>query len=337
MLASWADAQEPLLTRGARVRLTLKTPRESRVARFEELTDTTLVLSVNSSARVVPLSNIERIEWSQGRKPGILGGVVGFLVGGALGGVAGCAANRDSYGVFCGGQSDTKVAVGTAIGGIAGAALGAYLGRHDRWTVVALPRRSRDIDTEFLGPDSGRVERLKAHGQVIEQNGVVVWAPPEMPSAWLHALSDTLSRGIRAARELVGSVAPWSRLGNRRITYYISPDPFISHATGKATVFLPWWRVRNGTAPYKYETLHELLHPPAPYWPEEFTDSIASREIEKNTPLWLIEGLPDYLAARIEAEQGLREGDVFNNGGTAGVDRSCRERERSDTRNVIER
>ena len=146
LCASWAAAQDAPLVPGARVRVTLRTPPQSLVARFDALTDTTLALAGNSSPRVIPLSNVERIEWSRGRKPGVLGGVVGFLVGGALGGVAGCAANRDSYGVFCGGQSDTKVAVGTALGGIAGAALGAYLGRRDRWTPLALPRRSRDID-----------------------------------------------------------------------------------------------------------------------------------------------------------------------------------------------
>jgi hypothetical protein len=147
--ASWAAAQESLLEPGARVRVTLRIPPQSQVARFEALTDTTLLLSGSSAARVIPLSNIERIEWSSGRKPGVLGGVIGLLVGVAVGGAAGCAANRDSYGVFCGGQSDTKVAVGAAIGGIAGAALGAYLRRRDRWTPVALPRRSPDIDAEF--------------------------------------------------------------------------------------------------------------------------------------------------------------------------------------------
>jgi membrane associated rhomboid family serine protease len=69
----------------------------------------------------------------------VVGGVVGFLAGAVLGGVIGCAANRDSYGVFCGGQDDTKVFVGAALGGVAGGAVGALLFRRERWTVIAGP------------------------------------------------------------------------------------------------------------------------------------------------------------------------------------------------------
>jgi hypothetical protein len=61
------------------------------------------------------------------RRPSVVGGVVGFVLGAAAGGLVGCAANRDSYGVFCAGQNDTKVFVGAAIGGIAGATAGALI------------------------------------------------------------------------------------------------------------------------------------------------------------------------------------------------------------------
>lgn len=113
-----------------------------RIARFEAFTDSTLVVSANASSDIIPLTVVQRLESSR-RAPNALTGAIGLLTGVALGGVAGCAANRDSYGVFCGGQSDTKVAVGAAVGGIAGAALGAFLFRRERWSPVELPRGSR--------------------------------------------------------------------------------------------------------------------------------------------------------------------------------------------------
>ncbi|HET6763371.1 MAG TPA: hypothetical protein VFH27_06855 [Longimicrobiaceae bacterium] len=60
----------------------------------------------------------------------VVGGVAGFVVGAAAGGALGCLANRDDYGVFCGGQDDTKVFVGAALGAAVGAALGAVIFRH---------------------------------------------------------------------------------------------------------------------------------------------------------------------------------------------------------------
>lgn len=79
-----------------------------------------------------PAWDVDQQEASGGTRLSVLGGVGGFVLGAAVGGALGCAANRDDYGVFCGGQDDTKVYVGAAIGAVAGAALGAYLFRGNR-------------------------------------------------------------------------------------------------------------------------------------------------------------------------------------------------------------
>lgn len=63
------------------------------------------------------------------RRPNLLAGAIGLVVGAAAGGALACLDNRDDYGVYCGGQNDTKVAVGAALGGVAGAAAGAFLFR----------------------------------------------------------------------------------------------------------------------------------------------------------------------------------------------------------------
>jgi hypothetical protein len=81
---------------------------------------------------VVPHVTLDRIEAATARRPSVAGGVAGAVVGAVAGGVVGCMANRDDYGVFCGGQSDTKVAIGAIIGAGIGAYIGARLFARDR-------------------------------------------------------------------------------------------------------------------------------------------------------------------------------------------------------------
>jgi hypothetical protein len=129
---------------GARVRVTTSIPaREVQTGTFQARTDTELVLNAKSVPVSVPLASITQLELSSGRKPSVVGGVVGLMLGVAAGAAVACDANRDSYGVFCGGQSDTKIAVGATIGGLAGASLGAFLFRRERWSPIELGRLSR--------------------------------------------------------------------------------------------------------------------------------------------------------------------------------------------------
>jgi len=142
--AASAQAAAPLEP-GMRVRVTVR-PSAVQIARFASLTSTELLLTARDSTRVIPLATIERLEASQGRSPGVLAGVVGALVFSGIGGVVACTANRDSYGVFCAGQDDTKIVIGAVLGGLVGGTLGAVLFRRDRWVVVDLTRlRSPDF------------------------------------------------------------------------------------------------------------------------------------------------------------------------------------------------
>lgn len=136
------DAHAPITD--ARLRVTTEHPLlRVDIGTYQTLTDTTLVLSRGPARITLPLAGITRVEVSRGRKPSIVGGVVGFLVGAVAGGALACAANRDDYGVFCGGQDDSKVILGAAVGGVVGAGAGALLFRRERWRVTDLgPLRS---------------------------------------------------------------------------------------------------------------------------------------------------------------------------------------------------
>ena len=127
------------LARGARVRVTTFDPDAApSTGVFERWTGSALLIYDQDEALTIPFDDIDILEVSEGRRYSTGGVIVGGLLGVAAGGAAGCAANRDDYGVFCGGQSDTKVFVGAALGAAAGAALGAVLFRSERWTAVPL-------------------------------------------------------------------------------------------------------------------------------------------------------------------------------------------------------
>ena len=68
-----------------------------------------------------------QIELDSDRSWSVTGAVVGAVAGAAVGVALGCLANRDSYGVYCGGQSDTKLVIGGLLGAGAGAWIGAVL------------------------------------------------------------------------------------------------------------------------------------------------------------------------------------------------------------------
>ena len=122
---------------GARVRITVVSPRlQTQVGSWRGYRDSTLRLEAGGTVVMIPMRSVARIEQSRGRKPGVAGGVVGLVLGAAAGGALGCLANRDDYGVFCGGQSDTKVVLGAAVGAAGGAVLGAMLFRRERWMPV---------------------------------------------------------------------------------------------------------------------------------------------------------------------------------------------------------
>ena len=143
LLGSTVSAQAPLRD-GSRLRVTpvsMSTP--AQIVQFQALNDSALVVLSGGSSRMIPLRDISRLEQSAGRKPNIVTGAVGLLLGAAIGGVVACADNRDSYGVFCAGQNDTKIAVGAVIGGITGGALGAFLFRRERWNAVDLRSQPR--------------------------------------------------------------------------------------------------------------------------------------------------------------------------------------------------
>lgn len=180
---------------------------------------------------------------------------------------------------------------------------------------------------DWWSDDSTRVAFVIAHGQARHYPQAVIWAPTDsLDPAWLSSFEDSLNTSLAALRRLIGGPYAWQRIGARPVVYFFSPGRFISHATGQDTVFIAIRHIQRGWAPFLHEAAHELLSPPAPFLPYEYPDSIAGEALAARFPFWLNEGLPDYLAQVIVQQTGFREGDVFEVGGLARVDSTCRVR-----------
>jgi hypothetical protein len=209
-----AQAAAPLQA-GARVRVAVHGPDPRwRVGTLGAVADTVLVLRTSRGSLTIPARDVVRLQASRGTGPSVLGGVVGVLLGGAAGGAGGCLANRDDYGVFCGGQRDTRVVLGAVLGGAAGAVVGAVALRRERWQAAdwppGRPREPPEVDTDRPG-------RRGASTLVGLCSPETVWKrhPGRLPSAG-HAADPGLTaptppRGLAGANWVRGRYAPRAR------------------------------------------------------------------------------------------------------------------------------
>jgi hypothetical protein len=170
--------------------------------------------------------------------------------------------------------------------------------------------------------DGARIEALAKGGRRIEGAHMVVWHPPSLLPSDADRILRRLDPAIAALWTRVGT-HDWQAVPKGRITFYLSDDSFVSHASGRGAVFVPMARVIDGRAPYLHEATHELLAStrvdPAP--------SAGAPPVRR--PLWLTEGLPDYVAQLVATEIGMTEEGPFASGGLSGADRVCAERART--------
>ncbi len=180
---------------------------------------------------------------------------------------------------------------------------------------------------ETIGPrenDSERVAYLTENGVRVEVGRVVVWLPPDtLSSAERRSLVERLSRGLEAVEGFTYGPRRWQRFRRPRVEYYFHPSRFGSHANPDGWVFIPFELLQDGRAPILHETTHALLNPPAPYLPEEYADEEEARAAYASWPLWLTEGLTDYIAKTVSAQTGIPEGDVFDLGSADEMDSGC--------------
>jgi hypothetical protein len=164
----------------------------------------------------------------------------------------------------------------------------------------------------FNERDSLGIVNLHASGIRIADKNVVAWFPKDsLSEKRMRELVDTFNLGIKAATEFINSPLPWQvhQFGSP-YTFYFPPDSFVSHASLKGFVFIPFWRIKNGKAPWLHEVLHEMLNTKTGNWVHP---NMSEEEADKLVPLWLTEGLADYISIKASALKRLAVFDVFSN------------------------
>ena len=160
-----------------------------------------------------------------------------------------------------------------------------------------------------------RAAWLQAHGRTVSRPHIVLIAPADsVTDAWQQALADSLDRGVAAIRRLIGGPYPWQAIGDRRVTFYLSPERgFPTHPTRAGiesvpdAVFATLERARRGTALFFREGSIELLLP-APA--ARRADTTGAR-----FPNWLFwYGIGGYLAHTVADAEGLHEESISDGG-----------------------
>jgi hypothetical protein len=188
----------------------------------------------------------------------------------------------------------------------------------------AQPAPQPAVPIDWSADDATRVVDLTATGERREGAHVILFTPRgALEDAQEAELLERLDKGVKALRDVVGP-HDWQVVKDQKISYYICPDRFVSHASGRAAVFIPIVRVQDGRAPFLHEAGHELLATFSR--PAGATDPAQRERILSSRPLWLGEGLADYVGQTAASRAGVTEGDVFDIGGLAGADAACRER-----------
>lgn len=167
--------------------------------------------------------------------------------------------------------------------------------------------------------DSIHIVSLIKNGIEIKRGKAICWFPKDsMSTRRMNGIADTLNIGITAAEKFIrGSLPARLPLTGTAYTFYFRTDSFISHASMAGFVSIPFWRIKEGKAPWLHEALHEMLTAGEIKW---FSKSITEEFFMKNMPLWLSEGLPTYITIKVSQQNSLPWFDVFSRSVNPNVD-----------------
>ncbi len=167
--------------------------------------------------------------------------------------------------------------------------------------------------------DSLNIIYLVNNGIKISDRKVIAWFPKDsLSEKKMYEITDTINAGIAGAEKLINAPLAWqAQQPNEPYTFYFRSDRFISHASGAGYISIPFWRIKEGKSPWLHEAMHEMLHPKTGSW---VSTDITEKEWSENMPLWLFEGLPDYISLQVSMSKNLPWFDVFSNSSQTNID-----------------
>jgi len=177
--------------------------------------------------------------------------------------------------------------------------------------------------------DSLNITYLIHHGDKVEKGKAICWFPKDsLSKERMNAIADTINIGITAAEKFINAPLDWQAHSfNDPYIFYFRFDSIISHASTAGFVSVSFWRINTGKAPWLHEAMHEMLYSKKESW---FGKSITEEEQMKNMPLWLHEGLADYISIEVSQSQRFKWFDIFSRSSSANVDSLFKENQKSD-------
>lgn len=167
--------------------------------------------------------------------------------------------------------------------------------------------------------DSANIIYLINNGTKITHGKAIAWYPKDsLPLSKMEELTIMLSNGIDRAEKYIHAPLSWQlHTAGEPYTFYFRYDQFISHASRAGFVSIPFGRIKNNKAPWLHEVIHEILYSRSGSW---YSLDISDNEFKSSMPLWLFEGLPDYIAIDISSKENWPFFDVFSNSFITDVD-----------------
>ena len=167
--------------------------------------------------------------------------------------------------------------------------------------------------------DSLNITNLMNNGVKITNGKAIAWFPKDsLSEKKMNEITGMLNAGIRGAEKFINAPLPWQvHQPNEAYTYYFRLDRFVSHASKAGFMSIPFWRIKEGKAPWLHEVLHEMLYSKSE---SMISDSLTEKEMDEIMPLWLYEGLPDYISLQVSTIEKLPRFDVFSNSDQADFD-----------------
>lgn len=185
---------------------------------------------------------------------------------------------------------------------------------------------------QYLNPrDSTNIVQLINNGVKLSKGSVIAWFPKDsLPKNRMERIIDTLNIGINGAEKFINAPHSWqAQQKGDKYTFYFRTDTFISHASGAGFVSISFWRIKEGKAPWLHEAIHEMLNSKA-------AASITDEEWDAHEPdVWLIEGLPSYIAIQVSQQNNLPIFDPLTNRNLRDIDSSCKESLRNERSEYI--
>ena len=159
--------------------------------------------------------------------------------------------------------------------------------------------------------DSANITYLVNNGIKISKGKTICWFPKDsLPGDKMKAIADTINTGILAAEKFINAPQSWqSHFFTQPYTFYFRFDTIISHASAAGFVSVSFWRIKSGKAPWLHEAMHEMLDSKTGSW---MSKSVSEDEQMKNMPLWLHEGLADYISLQVSRSLNLKWFDIFS-------------------------